>query len=102
MKINNIQNYNITPKLNTYKYTSTPAKSEQKPVASNTQLPTTAQYLAFTGGYSLDLAQTIKQLDKLAQKNSSIYPPNIREWAGMVLEEGNKAKETLIKDILQL
>ena len=96
MKINNIQNYNITPKLNTYKYTSTPAKSEQKPVASNTQLPTTAQYLAFTGGYSLDLAQTIKQLDKLAQKNSSIYPPNIREWAGMVLEEGNKAKETLI------
>ena len=52
--------------------------------------------MAYTGGYSLDLGQTIKQLDKLAQKNSSVYPPNIREWAGMILEEGNKTKETLI------
>lgn len=59
-------------------------------------LPTTAQYLAFTGGYSLDLASTIKNLDKLAQKKSDVYPPQIREWAGIILEEGNKAKETLI------
>ncbi len=94
MKITNIQYF--TPKLNTYKYTSNPVQTEQKPVMSNTQLPTTAQYLAFTGGYSLDLAQTVKQLDKLAEKNTSLYPPNIREWAGMILEEGNKAKETLI------
>ena len=96
MRITNIQNYNITPNINTYKYTSRPNKNEQSPAAPNTQLPTTAQYLAFTGGYSLDLAKTIQQLDKLAEKNSSIYPANIREWAGMVLEEGNKAKETLI------
>ena len=96
MKITNIQNYNITPKLNTYKYTYQPLTTEQKPEMSNSQFPTTAQYLAFTGGYSLDLAHTIKQLDKLAEKNSSIYPPNIREWAGMILEEGNKTKETLI------
>ena len=96
MRINNIQNYNITPKFNTYKYTTQPIQSENKPEVSNTQLPTTAQYLAFTGGYSLDLAKTIQQLDKFAEKNSSIYPPNIREWAGLILEEGNKAKETLI------
>ena len=96
MKINNIQNYNITPKLKTYKYTSQLRINAQEPSMSNTQLPTTAQYLAFTGGYSLDLAQTVKQLDKLAEKNSSIYPPNIREWAGMILEEGNKTKDTLI------
>ena len=96
MKINNINKYTVIPKLNTYKYTSQPLTTEQKPEVSNTQLPTTAQYLAFTGGYSLDLVQTIKQLDKFAEKKSSIYPPNIREWAGMVLEEGNKAKETLI------
>lgn len=44
----------------------------------------------------MDLGQTIRQLDKLAQKNSSIYPPNIREWAGMIMEEGNKTKDTLI------
>ena len=96
MRINNIQNYYITHKLNTYKYTSHTLTTEQKPESLNTPLPTTAQYLAFTGGYSLDLSQTIKQLDKLAQKNSSVYPPNIREWAGMILEEGNKTKETLI------
>ena len=61
------------------------------------KLPSTEQYLAsFTGGYSLDLEKTVKQLDKLAEQNSSIYPPNIREWAGMILENGNKTKETLI------
>lgn len=85
-KINNYQNNNIIKKQ--------PQQNASNPSAGI--LPTTAQYLAFTGGYSLDLAQTVKQLDKLAQKNSSIYPPNIREWLGLVLEEGNKAKETLI------
>ena len=94
MKITNIQYY--TPKLNTYKYASRPIQNEQQmPEASNTQLPTTAQYLAFTGGYSLDLTKTIQQLDKLAEKKS-IFPPNIREWAEVILEDGNKAKDTLI------
>lgn len=59
-------------------------------------LPTTIQYLAFTGGYSINLAKTIERLDILAQKKSNLYPPNIREWAGMILEEGNKNSETLI------
>lgn len=59
-------------------------------------LPSTKQYLAFTGGYSLNLAETIQNLDKLALKNSSIYPKNIREWAGMILEGGNSTKQTLI------
>lgn len=59
-------------------------------------LPTTMQYLAFTGGYSINLAKTIERLDILAQKKSNLYPPNIREWAGMILEEGNKNGETLI------
>ena len=62
----------------------------------NSNLPSTQQYLAFTGGYSLDLAKTIERLDILAKKKSNLYPPNVREWAGMILEEGNKAKETLI------
>ena len=33
-------------------------------------LPTTMQYLAFTGGYSINLAKTIERLDILAQKKS--------------------------------
>lgn len=50
----------------------------------------------FTGGYSLDLGETIKNLDKLSQKYPNLYPKNVREWAGMILEEGNSQKDTLV------
>ena len=95
MKIINIQNFSLSPKYNN-NYQSQPKKNVQYKEQNYAKLPTTAQYLAFTGGYSLDLVQTVKQLDKLAEKNSSIYPENIREWLGIVIESGNKAKETLI------
>lgn len=95
--------YNITPiKFNITNNKIEQSKNKKEDINNNIlknnygKLPSTNQYLAFTGGYSLDLGQTIKQLDKLAQKNSSVYPPNIREWAGMILDEGNKTKETLI------
>ena len=83
----NIQHNN---KKQTQNFNNNPLPQTQSP------LPTSAQYLAFTGGYSLDLAKTIERLDILAQKKSNIYPPNIREWAGMILEGGNKKGETLI------
>ena len=91
--------YSVTPYNLQFRNINTQTKKQNYiPVYSNAygKLPTTEQYLAFTGGYSLDLGRTIKELDKLAEKNSSVYPPNIREWAGMILEEGNKAKDTLI------
>lgn len=94
MKIINIQPQ-LTQKYNINNYQTKPQKQIQKQLKYD-KLPTTQQYLAFTGGYSLDLTQTVKQLDKLAEKNYGIYPPNIREWLGLILEEGNKAKETLI------
>lgn len=59
-------------------------------------MPTAQQYLSFTGGYSINLAETIKNLDKLAQKYPDIYPKNVREWAMMILESGNKENDTLI------
>lgn len=95
MQINKITLINIYPVLKTQKKETTSVNNN--PVQTS-KLPalTSAQYLAFTGGYSLDLASTIKNLDKLAQKKSNVYPPQIREWAGIILEEGNKAKETLI------
>lgn len=95
MQINKITLINIHPVLKTQKKETTSVNNN--PVQTS-KLPalTSAQYLAFTGGYSLDLASTIKNLDKLAQKKSNVYPPQIREWAGIILEEGNKAKETLI------
>lgn len=95
MKINNIQIF--TPNYINKKHQTNPQKQEPENYKEKIgKLPSTAQYLAFTGGYSLDLAQTVKHLDKLAEKNSQIYPQNIRVWLEMALEEGNKAKETLI------
>ena len=96
MKIYNITPYNLQYKKINTNSQNAEIKNEQTKSQQYEKLPSTMQYLAFTGGYSLDLGQTIKQLDKLSQKNSSVYPPNIREWAGMILEEGNKTKETLI------
>ncbi len=83
-------NYNSQTKLNNKPQAEQPESSENLP------LPSTKQYLAFTGGYSLNLAETITNLDKLANKYPDIYPKNVREWAGMILEEGNKQKDTLI------
>lgn len=94
MRITNIQP-RLTPKYNINNYHTKPQQSIQEQPKYD-KLPSTQQYLAFTGGYSLNLAETVTRLDKLAEKNSKIYPPNIREWLGMALEEGSKAKETLI------
>ena len=95
MQINNISFTNLPPKRTINKHSS-PKTQQNTTQQINLPLPTTAQYLAFTGGYSLDLADTVKHLDMLAQKKSNVYPPQIREWAGIILEEGNKTKETLI------
>lgn len=97
MQINNITPLN---KRCIYNY-QTPQNNVTTPLISTNfekvaKLPSTKDYLSFTGGYSLNLAETVKNLDKLAAKDSSVYPKNIREWAGMILESGNRAKETLI------
>ena len=83
-------NYNYQQKTNKNSQIEQPEQTQKLP------MPNTKQYLAFTGGYSLNLADTITNLDKLAQKYPDIYPKNVREWAGMILEEGNKQKDTLI------
>ncbi len=92
MRITNIQPQ-LTPNYNINRYQTKPQQIQTFPQCEG-KLPSTQQYLAFTGGYSLNLAQTVKQLDKLAKKNSRIYPPNVREWLGMALEDGTK--KTLI------
>lgn len=66
----------------------------------NYSTPSSQHYIGyqpnFTGGYSLDLGETVSRLDKLVSKYPDLYPKNVREWAGMILEEGNKTKDTLI------
>ncbi len=90
-----LSNYSIQSQANT-------TQSQPQDIAASEKLPSANAALAmsyhpnFTGGYSLNLADTITNLDKLAAKYSDVYPKNVREWAGMILEEGNKGKETLI------
>lgn len=100
MKVNSITPH-ITNKQ--FKYNNQPSEFSDKQQPQQLQslaIPTGATYIAyhpnFEGGYSLNLAETIQNLDKLAAKQSDIYPKNIREWAEMILEEGNKEKDTLI------
>ena len=84
-KVQNIQQYQV-------------AQCEE--VKQDLAVPSAQHYIGyqpnFTGGYSLDLAETIANLDKLVAKYPNLYPKNVREWAGMILEEGNKSKDTLI------
>ncbi len=95
MKIYNITPYNIQQK-NDQRKTAVTQSYNSAPPPNYAELPSTKNFLSFTGGYSLDLAKTIERLDILAKKKSNLYPLNIREWAGMILKEGNKANETLI------
>ena len=94
MKIQNIQNYN----LNKY-YSRTTTKEENKPDLKQQQKYVSypaAYYMPFAGGYSLNLSQTVAKLDKLAEKNPQLYPPNIREWLGGILKTFDNPKMTLI------
>ena len=96
MQITKITPYNIQTLHNNKKQHQKLNNSYNSLPQTQQNLPAAFQYLAFTGGYSLNLEKTIERLDILAQKKSNLYPPNIREWAGMILEEGNKNGETLI------
>ena len=105
MKINNITPQIITNRQ--LKTSNSSAKYEQFPQIQNSQplaTPTSANYVAyqpnFEGGYSINLAETIQNLDKLASKHSDVYPKNVREWAQMILEEGNRNKNRRINDLL--
>lgn len=97
--------YSFTPnKINSLNLRSQNNKNSSLNTNQNSKSPdykdlpmyVNSNYPVFTGGYSLDLAKTIEKLDILSKKRTNLYPPNIREWAGMILEDGNKAKETLI------
>ena len=80
MKIYNITPYNIQQK-NDQRKTAVTQSYNSAPPPNYSELPSTQNYLSFTGGYSLDLAKTIERLDILAKKKSNLYPLNIREWA---------------------
>ena len=90
ININNYQNY----RFNQLKKTDNINVSENL-LLTNQQtkriFPSTQYMLSFCGGKSLNLADTIKQIDKHGQ-----YPEGIRESALETLKRGNPERKTLI------
>lgn len=56
-------------------------------------VPSAAQILSFTGGYSLNLAETIKHLDKLASKNQMFTRRKSENGRGLFLKRVTKQKK---------
>lgn len=54
-------------------------------------MPVYSDLVSFSGGKSLDLAQTISQLDKY-----SVFPPDVRDMAILEIKAGNPKDKTLI------
>ncbi len=86
----------ISNNLSTYEYNSQNKISdrENKTFYTNTSLkmmPTRADLVSFSGGKSLDLEQTIAQIDKY-----SAFPDGIREKALLEIKGGNPLNKTLI------
>lgn len=94
MKINSVNyGYNINNLKMQNQYTGNPNIERVSGDGHIKQYPdfsaSAANFLPFKGGYSLDLAQTVKMLD-------GKMPPDIKEMAEVILEEGNPDNLTLI------
>lgn len=59
-------------------------------------LPSAAHYVSFMGGSSLNLRQSIINLDGHAKDGKSNFPPDVRESALEVVSNGNPDDKTLI------
>ena len=57
----------------------------------NLPLVSASYMLAFTGGKSLNLEQTVKQIEQFGS-----FPPDIKEEAEQIIKEGNPDNKTLI------
>lgn len=86
-KFNYNQKVNLTSKNNSFKEVKKNLAGNQ--IKNNYFSPTTAQYLAFTGGYSLNLRETKNNL------SSEDYPKDIEKSINETLEKGNKENKTL-------
>ena len=58
-------------------------------------MPTSAHYLSFMGGSSLDLKQSVANLERLETQDKAKFPPGIKETAHQVIESGNPDNKTL-------
>ena len=92
MRINQIlfQN-NIKSATNKIKYQNSPVVQQQIKI-----MPSKAHYLSFLGGSSLDLKQSVANLDSSSGADNSKFPPQVKEMAQEVINSGNPLRNTLI------
>lgn len=90
ININNYHNY----RLSRLEKTGNKKESKNLPITEKqvkTPLPSTQYMLSFCGGKSLNLEDTVKQIDKLGK-----FPDGIKEASIETIEKGNPDKKTLI------
>ncbi len=92
MFINPIRNISFL-KIQNNKQT---VKQELKPQKSNLPMPNYAHYLSFCGGSSLDLKESVKNLDSISAAAGEKFPPEIYRSALNEIANGNPNSKTLI------
>lgn len=90
MKISPLQNYNSCG-VSYNKLNKNQNGVNQNEIKDSYPFVSASYMLAFTGGRSLDLAQTKAQIDKFGS-----YPPDIKEDIEFELSKGNPDNKTLI------
>ena len=92
--------------FNNVKFNNFSNKQKSTPVSSSAigraalPMPVYANYLAFCGGSSLNLRESVENLDKLSIKNGGHrgdkFPQDIYEYALSVIKSGNPEDYTLV------
>ncbi len=92
MKVNPVCLNNVfSIKKNKY-YTADKLSSSEKKIL----MPTYEHYISFMGGNSLDLKQSVINLNSLSNGDGSKFPPDILNMAKEVIKSGNPQDRTLI------
>lgn len=109
MFVNKIAPFQFTKFSSTASVQNRQNNSQNYTALQSYPAPSAAHYLSmvnFTGGYSLDLEQTIEELEAYEKAhNEIVFPPSVREAAKEIIKDGDAYKWTLIdvhKDVFGL
>lgn len=87
----------INTKYNSLAKDNTAQKKQALIQNSHTKItPSYAHYISFMGGSSLDLKQSVENLDKISDSKGEKFPPDIYQDAIEVIRAGNPQNQTLV------
>ena len=90
----------ISPILTNSFYNFSKTQVQQKPNDNNIKrdykLPNYAHYMSFTGGSSLNLKESVANLDALSSVQGEKFPPEVHSDALEMIRNGNPEGKTLI------